>query len=105
MITVAAANVNENHPEVESLRAVLEIRESDLRPSNSGETYDAVQNRWLGSPKEGDFAAASAEWGDSGACLIGGPHQWPHLRPVSAAAAASRPGMLRCCGGGWWARG
>jgi homocysteine S-methyltransferase len=39
---------------------------------NSGETYDAGQNCWLGISSANEFAAASQTWYDAGARLVGG---------------------------------
>lgn len=39
---------------------------------NSGERYDAVNNRWLGTVSPLDCAAAAREWLAAGATLIGG---------------------------------
>ncbi len=39
---------------------------------NSGEQYDAVNNRWLGTVSPLDCAAAAGEWLAAGASLIGG---------------------------------
>lgn len=39
---------------------------------NSGERYDAVNNRWLGTVSPLDCAAAAGEWLAAGATLIGG---------------------------------
>jgi len=39
---------------------------------NSGETYDAVNKRWLGESAPSEFGAYSREWRQEGAALIGG---------------------------------
>ncbi len=39
---------------------------------NSGETYDAAENRWLGEAVPAEFGTFSREWRKLGAALIGG---------------------------------
>ena len=39
---------------------------------NSGETYDAVTNRWSGTATPLDYAAAARKWRSAGAKIIGG---------------------------------
>ncbi len=54
---------------------------------NSGETYDAAHNCWLGIAAADDFAAASQQWFSMGARLIGGCCRTgpDHIRHIRAA--------------------
>jgi homocysteine S-methyltransferase len=86
VLGVAAIGVNCTPPEhITSL--IQEIRAVSQKPivvyPNSGETYDAVHNCWLGDPQ--DFLVASRAWLAAGASLIGGccrvgPEQIRQLR-------------------------
>ena len=88
MDRVAAVGVNCTPPEhITSL--IREIRVASQKPivvyPNSGETYDAAANRWLGDAAE--FAPTALEWAAAGAALIGGccrigPEQIRQLRQI-----------------------
>lgn len=72
---VAAVGVNCTPPQyIPSL--IAEIGRETDKPivvyPNSGEQYDAGNNRWSGTAVATDFAAASLTWRAAGASLIGG---------------------------------
>lgn len=72
---VAAVGINCTAPRfIPSLLAL--VREATDKPlivyPNSGERYDAVNNRWLGESIPAEFGTYSREWRKGGATLIGG---------------------------------
>lgn len=71
----AAVGINCTPPRyIPSLLAAA--REATDKPivvyPNSGETYDAINNRWLGESVPAEFGTYSREWRKAGATLIGG---------------------------------
>jgi homocysteine S-methyltransferase len=75
MMQVVAVGVNCTAPRfIPSLLALLQ--EASNKPiivyPNSGETYDAANNRWLGESVPAEFGTYSREWRKAGATLIGG---------------------------------
>jgi homocysteine S-methyltransferase len=72
---VAAVGINCTPPRfIPGLLAIA--RQATDKPlivyPNSGETYDARNNRWLGQSAPAEFGTYSREWRKAGATLIGG---------------------------------
>ena len=74
--TVLAIGVNCTSPQfvaslIREIRSAAPDKAVVVYP-NSGERYDAVNNRWLGTVSPLDCAAAAREWVAAGASLVGG---------------------------------
>lgn len=74
--SVVAVGVNCTPPQyaaalVRELRVAVPDKFAMAYP-NSGETYNASDNSWLGTVTPGDCAAAAGEWIEAGAKLVGG---------------------------------
>ncbi|MCI0395561.1 MAG: homocysteine S-methyltransferase [Chloroflexi bacterium] len=85
---VAAVGVNCTAPRfIPSL--IARARQATDKPivvyPNSGETYDAKNNRWLGESVPAEFGTYSREWRKEGAALIGGCCRTgpEHIRQIS----------------------
>ncbi len=61
---------------------------------NSGETYDAEQQRWLGQRSTADFESLAEQWFGAGARVVGGCCRTgpADIRAVARAAATVRVG-------------
>ena len=88
---VFAIGVNCTAPQfVESLIEEVRIGAPHKRVvvyPNSGQTYDAVQKKWLGLANAADFSELSKRWRDAGATMIGGCCQTDpeHIRAMRVA--------------------
>jgi homocysteine S-methyltransferase len=74
--TVIAVGINCTPPQyaaalVGELRAAVPDKFAMAYP-NSGETYNASDNNWLGTVTPGDCAAAAGTWIEAGAKVVGG---------------------------------
>lgn len=92
---VVAVGVNCTDP-IHVAGLVARLRESTSKPivvyPNSGETWDPVGRRWVGTASVADYVHAAVQWRDAGATLIGGCCRTgpEHIRAIAALRAKGR---------------